>query len=182
MQQLLNWTLEAIRHEESCFSWMEEHRYDWTPLVKSAVSKVIEGQTILMVTDEESRWFSRYVSTKINSLQSGRPLLSCYSLLSVFPNLSTLSTTQDIELLEDMLDISYPNGYFIWYIGRGDHPFTKLVFRNDENFMWVIDEQMPNSFTLRESDPLLDIKLLQLYKLFNLTIDAVLFSELDLES
>ncbi len=160
---------------------MEEHRYDWTPLVKSAVSKVMEGQTILMVTDEDSRWFSRYVSTKINSLQSGRPLLSCYSLLSVFPNLPTINSTQDIEIIEDMLDISYPHGYFIWYIGRGDHPFSKLVFRNDENFMWVIDEQMPNSFTLRSSDPLLDIKLLQLYKLFNLTIEAVLFSELDLE-
>ncbi len=181
MRQLLNWTLETIRRE-SCFSWMEEHRYDWTPLVKSAVSKVLEGQTILLITDEENRWFSRYVSTKINSLQSGRPLISCYPLLSFFPNLSTLVSTQEIEILEDMLDISYPNGYFIWYIGRGDHPFTKLVFRNEENFIWMIDDEIQNSFTLRSSDPLLDIKLLQLYKLFNLTIDAALFSELDLES
>jgi len=180
MQQLLNWTLETIRQEESCFSWMEEYRYDWTPLVKSAVSKLLAGQTMLIVTDEESRWFSRYISTKINSLSSGRPLLSCYSLLSVFPNLVSLVTTQEIEILEDMLDISYPNGYFIWYIGKGDHPFTKLVFRSEENFMWVLDEHMPNSFTLRSSDPLLDIKLMQLYKLFNLTIDASLFGELEL--
>ncbi len=181
MQQLLNWTLETIRHEESCFSWMEEYRYDWTPLVKSAVSKLLSGQTMLIVTDEESRWFSRYISTRINALDSGRPLLSCYSLLSVFPNLVSMVTTQEIEILEDMLDISYPNGYFIWYIGKGDHPFTKLIFRNDENFMWVLDEQMPNSFALRSSDPLLDIKLLQLYKLFNLTIDAALFGDLDLD-
>ena len=80
-----------------------------------------------------------------------------------------------------MLDISYPNGYYIWYIGRGDHPYTKLAYRNDDNFLWVMDEEVQNSFALRSSDPLLDIKLLQLYKLFDMTISASLFGDLDLE-
>jgi len=180
MQQLLNWTLDTIRSEESCFSWMEEYRYDWTPLVKSAVSKVIDGQTILLVTDEESRWFSRYVLSKINSNRS-RPLIPCYPLLSIFPNLTALSEVKDIEILEDMLDISYPNGYFLWYVGRSNHPFAKIVFRSEENFMWVIDEEISNSFKLKGGDPLLDIKLIQLYKLFNLTIEATMFGEVELE-
>jgi len=181
MQQLLNWTLDTIRSEESCFSWMEEYRYDWTPLVKSAVSKILYGQTILLVTDEENRWFSRYVLSKINSIDSGKPLIPCYPLLSIFPNLSSLSTSKDIDILEDMLDITYPNGYFLWYVGKSDHPFAKIVFRNEENFMWVIDEEIANSFTLKGNDPLLDIKLIQLYKLFNMTIDATIFGELELE-
>jgi len=182
MKQLLKWTLETIREEESCFSWMEEYRYEWAPLVKSAVSHVVEGKTILVVTDEYRQWFGKYILNGINDLTKNRPLLPFYQLTDNFPNLNNIHSTQDIQLLEDMLDISYPNGYYIWYIGRGDHPYTKLAYRNDHNFLWVMDEEVQNSFALRSSDPLLDIKLLQLYKLFDMTISASLFGDLDLES
>ena len=182
MQQLLKWTLETIREEESCFSWMEEYRYEWAPLVKSAVSQVVEGKTILVVTDDYRKWFGKYILNGINDLGKNRPLLPFYQLADSFPNLYNIHSTQDIQLLEDMLDISYPNGYYIWYIGRGDHPYTKLAYRNDDNFLWVLDEEVQNSFALRSSDPLLDIKLLQLYKLFDMTISAALFGDLDLES
>ena len=181
MQKLLNWTLDTIRNEESEFSWMEEYRYDWAPLVKSATIKIIEGQTLLIVTDDENRWFGEYVATKINSVRNNRPFLSFLQLEKVFPNLQTVRRTDEIELLEDMLDISYPNGHFIWYIGRGNHPYSKIVYRNDDNFLWMIDDEVQNSFPLRGSDALKDIKLLQLYKLFDQTIDAALFGELDLE-
>ncbi len=182
MQKLLSWTLNTIRQDESDFSWMEEYRYDWAPLVQSATTKIISGQTLLVITDKENHWFGDYVTSKINSISDNRPFLPIYLLRSVFPNLSTIRSTQDIELLEDMLDISYPNGYFIWYIGRGDHPYTKIVYRNDDNFMWMMDDEVQNSFPLRSSDRLRDIKLLQLYKLFNQTMDAALFGELDLDS
>ena len=81
-----------------------------------------------------------------------------------------------------MLDISYPNGYYIWYIGKGDHPYTKLAFREEENFLWILDEEVQNSFALRSTDTLLDIKLLQLFKLFDHTLSAVLFGDLDLDA
>ncbi len=181
MQRLLDWTLQTIRKEASDFSWMEEYRYDWTPLVESATSKILQGQSVLVITDDDNHWFGDYVSTKINMFQNNRPLLPFYLLKSLFPNLSSVTSTQDLELLEDMLDISYPDGYFIWYIGRGDHPYTKLAYRSDESFLWMIDEVMPNSFPLRGSDTLHDIKLLQLFKLFNQTIDAALFGELELD-
>jgi hypothetical protein len=45
-----------------------------------------------------------------------------------------------------------------------------------------MDEEVQNSFALRTSDPLLDIKLLQLYKLFDNTLSAALFGDLDLEA
>ena len=182
MQQLLKWTLDTIREEDSSFSWMEEYRYEWAPLVKSAVSQVIEGKTVLVLTDESRKWFGKYVLNGINDLGKHRPLLPFYQLSDCFPNLQNVNHTQDIQLLEDMLDISYPNGYYIWYIGKGDHPYTKIAYRCDDSFLWVMDEEVQNSFSLRSSDSLLDIKLLQLFKLFDSTLSAALFGDLELES
>jgi hypothetical protein len=182
MQELLKWTLHAIREEESSFSWMEEYRYEWAPLVKSAVSQSIEGKTALIITDETFDWFGKYILHNINDLKKNRPLLPFYGLSSCFPQLQTIKSTQDLQLLEDMLDISYPNGYYIWYIGKGDHPFTKLAYRNEDSFLWVMDEEVQDSFLVRSSDVLLDINLLQLFKLFDNTLSAALFGDLDLES
>jgi len=181
MQELLKWTLEAIRNEESDFSWMEEYRYEWAPLVKSSVSQMLEGKTILLVTDENHKWFESYILTAVNDLRKNRPLLPVYSLTDGFPNLRSIHSTQEIQLLEDMFEISYPNGYFIWYIGKGDHPYTKMAYRNEDSFLWILDEEVQNSFSFRSSDPLLEIKLLQLYKLFDTTLSAALFGDLDLE-
>jgi hypothetical protein len=160
---------------------MEEYRYEWAPIAKRALEQIVEGKTVLIVTDESTKWFSNYILSSINNLSNARPLLPFYQLAKCFPNLEGIKSSQDIELLEDMLDISYPNGYFIWYIGKGDHPYTKLAYRNQDNFLWIIDEEVENSFVVKSSDKNLDIKLLQLYKLFDATLEAVLFGELDLE-
>lgn len=181
MQKLLDWTLETIRKEESDFSWMEEYRYEWVPLVESAVSRIIEGQSVLLVTDEKHQWFADYAATRINLLENNRPLLPFYRLEALFPNLPSVVSIQEIDLLEDMLDISYPGGYFIWYIGSGGHPYTKLAYRSDDNFLWIMDEEVQNSFSLYGSGELRDIKLLQLFRLFSQTIDAALFGELELD-
>jgi len=182
MQQLLKWTLDTIREEESCFSWMEEYRYEWAPLAKNAISQSTEGKTALILTDEPRKWFGKYILNAINDMSKERPLLPFYQLVECYPMLSNIQTPQEIELLEDMLDISYPNGYYFWYIGKGNHPYTKLAYRQDHSFLWILDEEVQNSFSLRSSDALLDIKLLQLYKLFDETLSAALFGDLDLES
>ena len=182
MQQLLKWTLDTIREEDSCFSWMEEHRYEWAPLVKSAVSQSVEGKSVLIITDESCKWFGKYILNSVNDLRKNRPLLPFYQLSECFPHFSGVNSSDELQLLEDMLEISYPNGYYVWYIGKFDHPYTKLAYRSDDSFLWVMDEEIPNAFTLRSSDTLLDIKLLQLYKLFDNTLSAALFGELDLES
>jgi len=182
MQQLLKWTLDTIREEESCFSWMEEYRYEWAPLVKSAVSQSIEGKTVLILTDESRKWFGKYILDSINDLSKHRPLLPFFQLTDCFPNLQNIHNTKDLQLLEDMLEISYPNGYYIWYIGKGNHSYTKLAYRYEDSFLWIMDEEVQNALTLRSSDPLLDIKLLQLCKLFDNTLSAILFGDLDLEA
>ena len=85
MQQLLKWTLDTIREEESCFSWMEEYRYEWAPLVKNAVSQVLEGKTVLVITDESRDWFGKYIVNSINDLSKHRPLLPFYLFADNFP-------------------------------------------------------------------------------------------------
>jgi len=181
MQQLLKWTLKTIR-DEDCFSWMEEYRYEWAPLVKNAVSQILEGKSVLLLTDIPRKWFGRYILENVNVLQKNRPLLPVFPMEEMVPGIGTFSSTQELQLLEDMLDISYPNGYFIWYIGKGDYPFTKFAYRCSDSFLWVMDEEVENSFLLRSSDEMLDIKLLQLYKLFDKTLSEALFGDLDLES
>ena len=180
MQKLLKWTLDTIREEESCFSWMEEYRYEWTPLAKAAISQTIEGKTALILTDDSRKWFGTYILNTINDLSKNRPLLPFYQLADCYPMLPAMKNAQDLELLEDMLDISYPNGYYFWYIGKGDHPYTKLAYRQDTSFLWILDEEVQDSFLLRSSDRLLDIRFLQLFKLFDQTLSATLFGDLEL--
>lgn len=182
MQELLKWTLDAIREEGSSFSWMEEHRFAWAPLVNNALQQVLEGKTVLLMTDRPRKWFESYILGKVNDLGKNRPLLPFYPLLVCMPNILMMRTAEEIDLLEDMLELSYPNGYIIWYIGKGDHPLMKIANRNDDNFLWLMDEELQNSFHLRDADPRLDVKLIQLYKLFDETLSAALFGELTLES
>jgi len=178
--RLLDWTLEAIRDEASDFSWMEEYRYDWVPLAKSALERIVEGQTVLLLSDPRRKWFEQYILNAVNAPSRERPFLPIHSLGAIFPNLQAMDSTARIALLEDMLDIAYPQGYFLWYIGEGSHPYTKIAYRSEENFLWLINDEVAGSFVLRDSDPLLDIKLLQLYRLFDRSIEAALFGQVEL--
>ena len=180
MLSLLDWTLEAIREEPSDFSWMEEHRYDWVPLAKSALERIVEGQAVLLLTDPRRRWFEHYILNAVNAPAKERPFLPIHSLGSLFPHLQEIDTSDRVALLEDMLEIAYPQGYLIWYIGEGGHPYTKIAYRNEENFLWLINEEVAGSFVLRDTDPLLDIKLLQLYRLFDKSIEATLYGQVEL--
>lgn len=181
MQRFLKWTLDTIRKDGSMMSWMEEKRFEWVPLTSSLLQKLLAGQTIIMITDDEREWFGEYVLNSINSSNKNRPLLPFISIRTFFPNIHQLKTKEDIRLLEDMLSQSFLNGYSFFYVGKSNDIKMQLAKRNDESFLWVLDEQMQNSFYLSSGDDLLDIKLIQLFRLLNKSIDAVLFAEVDLE-
>ncbi|WP_236579179.1 HobA family DNA replication regulator [Hydrogenimonas urashimensis] len=179
MKDLLSWTLETIRNDDTMMSWLEERRYEWAPIVGSALSKILEGQSVLLLADEQNRWFEEYIVRRINRPGMSRPLLPFFSFEAVYPHVDAIRTDQDIDLLFDMLSLSYPQGCFFWYIGKADHPRARIAFRNDESLLWVMDEEMTNSFTLRSYDEMIDIKLLQLFRLFDKTLSAALFAEVD---
>lgn len=179
MKDLLTWTLETIRGDDTMMSWLEERRYDWAPLAGAAISKMLEGQTVLLLSDDRNRWFEFYVTERINRGHVNRPLLPVFPLDGIYPHLGDIRTDQDIDLLFDMLSLSYPQGFFFWYVGKADHPRARIALRHDESLLWIMDEEMTNSFTLRSTDEWIDLKLLQLYRLFDKTLSAALFAEID---
>ncbi len=66
MRQFDQWTLDAIRAEGASMSWFEEQRYEWIPQIVSAMDQIMQGHTIVVVTDHERRWFSHYITETIN--------------------------------------------------------------------------------------------------------------------
>ena len=163
-------------------SWMEEKRFEWVPLNVSMLKNLIAGHAIVVVTDDDRRWFCEYMLNDINRLSKNRPLLPFVSLNSFYPNLASLKTKEDIELLENMLFQAFPHGYTYFYIGKNNNIKMQIAKRRDDSFIWVMDEQLQNSFFLSSSDENLDIKLIQLYKLLDKSIDALLFAEVDFDA
>ena len=182
MKDFSSWTLVRIREEGSSMSWMEERRFDWVPLAGSAIDRLVNAQTFLLVTDREREWFARYILSKLNKNDGHRPLLPIVSLGTVFPYIDSLKDEEQMSVLEDMLSLSFPAGYTFFYIGKGNDPRAQIAKRKDNSFAWLLDEKVQNSFYLNSKDENLDIHLIQLISLFDKSIDAILFSEVDVQS
>ncbi len=182
MQKFLKWTLDNIRKNGSVMSWMEEKRFEWVPLNISMLKNLLDGHTILVVTDDDREWFCDYMLNDINKLSKNRPLLPFISLKSIYPSLNSIKTKDDIELLENLLYQTFPQGYIYFFIGKNNNIKMQIAKRKDDSFIWVMDEQLQNSFFLSSNDENLDIKLIQLYKLLDKSINALLFAEVDFDT
>ncbi len=178
---MLKWTLETIRKDGSYFSWMEERRLEWVPLVVSKLELLLEGKTFIVLTDANRDWLCSYILNTINKKTNERPYLPFVSLKSFFPSLQSVKTNEDMELLEDMLSIAFPNGYIFFYIGQSNHLSSQIAKKRDDSLMWIMDEHIQNSFYLNSKDKHLDIKLIQLCGLLDKTIDALLYAEVSSE-
>ncbi len=175
-----DWTLEAIRKEGSPFSWMEEHRFNWIPQVSSSIAKVLDGYSIIVVTDREFRWYGDYIVDKINSIDKNRPFIPIYNIDCLFYGAYKLDNTQELDSLYDMFDISFANGYLFWYIGSGEHKHYEYIEQNKSSIIWRLNNEVEGLFSLRKSDPDVDIKLIQVFKLFDKALDAALIGEIEL--
>ena len=181
MQELLKWTLNAIRNDDMVSSLIEERKFDWIPLVANAISFIMEGKTIILITDVQREWFGRYIITSINNIHLDRPIIPIANLSDIYPHLDIITNSEKIDLLNDMLSNSYKDNYFFWYIGKGSDKRVDIAKREKGDFIWIFDEELSNSFPLKSDDSNLDIQLIQLYKLFNMTLNAVLFCEISLD-
>ena len=104
------------------------------------------------------------------------------SIDALYPHYNSVSGGEIIDLVDGMIAQSYKEDYFFWYIGKGDDKRSDIAKRKDESYFWIFDEDFNNAFTLKSYDNLLDIKLLQLYKLFNASLNAAMFGEVDASS
>ena len=182
MDEFAQWSLDAIRQEGGSLSWLEEQRFDWTTATSHALEQILDGKTIILITDAKRKWLENYIVTSINGVLLERPPVSVVSIDSIYAHFDTISGGDMLDMLDDMISQSYKNDYFFWYIGKGEDKRCDIAKRQDNSYFWIFDEDFNNAFTLKSYDAYLDIKLLQLFKLFNASLNATMFGEVDASS
>lgn len=182
MQEFLNWTVKTIREDRLLSPWLEEKKYEWTPLVSKNIYNVLEkGYSVIIITDTQREWFLKYILTNINFKKQNRPYLPFYGFKSFSKNISSIKSDEDISCIKDMLNISFPNGYCFWYIGKSQDQKAIMPKVTKNSFLWLFDEEKQDAFNLRSNDEALDMKLLQMFRLYNKTLSASLFAQINVE-
>ena len=182
MPDFAQWSLDAIREKGGSLSWLEEYRFEWSKTTAFALEQILNGKTIILITDEKRKWFEKYILSSMNGLFLERPLIPIISIDDIYTHYNSESGGEMIDIIDDMISLSYKDDYFFWYIGKGDDKRSDIAKRKDESYFWIFDEDFNNAFTLKSYDTDLDIKLLQLYKLFDASLNAAMFGEVDASS
>ena len=69
-----------------------------------------------------------------------------------------------------------------WYIGKSQDVRAVIPKVSKNSFLWLFDEEMQDAFNLRSNDEALDMKLLQMFRLYNKTVSSALFAEINVEN
>lgn len=180
---LSRWTLDALRGADFdgiIMNWLEEARLEWTSLLAPKLAYFMSGASFVLICDEEYEWFERYFLNNINGANKARPYLPFVSLKALYPHINEINSKEEMQLLEDMLSISFSNGFMYFYIGKGSNKLSLIAKSRENSYMWLFGEQAQNSFTLNANDALLDVKLLSLFKLFDKTLSELLLGKISL--
>jgi hypothetical protein len=180
MTSFLDWALNTIRADDGLGSWLEEDRFEWAPDAVNAISKLLNGTVLLIVTDKERDWLRQYIMQNINHKRRDRPFLPVIDVKYFLNDLDSIKTSTDLDMAKDVLNVAFPNGHICWYIGSRDDNRARLLKTSDDSYSWYIDEDVQNKFNVSPIDPILDIKLLQFYRVFDKAINAMLFGEIDI--
>lgn len=176
------WSLDAIREEGAILSWLEEQRFEWSKTTAYALEQILQGKTIILITDEKYKWLETYILSSINTEQLDRPLIPIISIDNICVHYNSINGGEMIDIVDDMISLSYKEDCFFWYIGKGNDKRCDIAKRRDNSYYWMFDEDFNNAFTLKSYDKDLDVKLLQLYRLFDASLNATMFGEVDASS
>lgn len=160
-------------------SWFEEQRFEWTPAIANTMDQMMGGKSLILITDQDRKWFAHYITASLNKRSPDRPMIPIVCIDALYPHYDHMSGGESIDMLSDMLDITFKGEYVFWYIGKGDDHRADIAKRSTNSLLWIMDERFQNALVLRSHDPLIDIKLLQLYRLFDKTLSSVLFGEIN---
>lgn len=178
MKNIINFTQSLILQDHH-LAWLSEHKTDWVSSVYKPIKNIVEGKTIILITDKEYEWFSRYIKHNINK-SNARPLIPAVVMNQLYPFYDEVCATQKINNVDDMLQISFSNNYFFWYIGNSMDLRGDIAKMHNNSCLWFINEENTSiGFNLKVDDENLDVKLLQMYKVFDATLSASLFGEID---
>jgi hypothetical protein len=183
LQEFLNWTVDTIREDRLISPWLEEKKFEWTPIVAKNISNILDKNfSIIVITDKQREWFLSYILSNINSSKLNRPFLPFYDFRSFYKYLDGIKSEDDISNIKDMLNISFPNGYSFWYIGKSQDNRANIAKMSKNSFLWLFDEEKQDAFNLKSSDEALDMKLLQMFRLYNKSLSATLFAQISVDS
>ncbi|WP_457560864.1 HobA family DNA replication regulator [Caminibacter sp.] len=169
--------IDLIR--KNSIKWMEERRLDFVPLLSEFLAHLIDGKTILIITDEEREWYSEYLIKKINNFNEFKPsFIPVFDLSKIVPQIKMARHPEQFDMIEDMLNIAYEE-YIFWYIGKETN-LLKFARRKDNSFYWIMDNDLSRNFYLKSLDVNLDKKLLDLAFIVNESIKAVIFGEIEI--
>ena len=177
--EFLKYTLDIIRQNGTSMSWLEEKRLEFAPLLSSRLKLLIQdSRPFIFICDDERAWYEEYFSSNINS-RSHRPFVPFFSLKSLCKN--TISTSNDIALLNDLLELSFPNGYVFFYVGLSTNKMAQVAKSKDDSLLVVFDDKnIHNSLYIPLKESNLDSKLISLYKFFDSSLEAILLSKVNI--
>ncbi|MDX9813429.1 MAG: HobA family DNA replication regulator [Sulfurimonas sp.] len=181
MQSFAEWSLSTLREGGATLSWLEESRFEWSASTTIALEHILNAKSIVLIVDEKRKWFERYILSQINEPRQDRPFVSIVSIDCLYPSFGSINSIEMLDMLEDTISTQYNDNFFFWYIGVGDDKRADLAKKRDSSYFWIFDEEYPSAFSLKSYDKELDIKLIQLYKLFDKSLSAAIFSEIALD-
>lgn len=174
--EYLRFLLDTIRDGGVAMSWLESRRLEFAPLMSAKFRLLLEGRAFILSCDEERAWYEQYFLQNINT-KPHRPLVPIFSLNAFYKG---DFKKDEISLINDMLEIAFPQGFVYFYIGSNLNERFKLARSRDESLLWLFDEQLQNSFLLNSREADRDEKLITLYRLFEKSLDAILFNKVQL--
>ncbi|WP_027327759.1 HobA family DNA replication regulator [Helicobacter pametensis] len=174
MEKISDWMLKTIREENNhgfLSGWLEEERFKWTKLVSNTLTQIMNETSFLLICDSPREWLKSYILSHINA-HKNRPFVPILD----FP----FSPHQDLQNIKDVLGIAYRD-YAFFYIGKRNNAFAELAIGHENSFLWILDESLQDAFSLNSNHPMLDFRLLQLYKIFDLALSACIFGKISLD-
>ncbi len=177
---LVRWTFDEINKDRERFAWLEPKRVEWSLLLAVKLRNLLDGVSFLFFTDSDREWFGEYLLKKINPRNNHRPILPFFNIRTLYPRVDEITSMEDFALVDDLLSLSFPNGFVYFYVGKPAGRFVQFVRSHDNSYLWLLDEVDENGFTLSSTDEWLDVKLLSLFSIFDKSINAALFGKLDI--
>ena len=178
----MEWMVKTIREDNALGSWLEEIKYDLhSSFGKFLINSINSSKPILLLCDDKREWLKTYILSSINSSNLNRPLIPLYDISSFKDKFERATSEESREYIKDVLSISFPNGYIIWYIGNGNSALANAPKVLDDSFLWLFDVNMPNALEFSNEDANVDFKLMQTIRLLNTALTGYLYEDFKLQ-